>query len=66
MGFTKTVIFLAQFRDNLLTIEGDTGGRAVIEKMGERVKLVAIENGIAGMDFDTEEEYERIQKLMPG
>jgi hypothetical protein len=36
-----------------------------MEKMGDRVKLVAFENGTAGLDFDTEEEYERIQKLLP-
>jgi molybdenum cofactor cytidylyltransferase len=54
-------IFPSIFRNDLLAIEGDIGGRAVIEKRGDRVKLVALENGMAGMDFDTEEEYGRIQ-----
>ena len=54
------VIFPSLFRNDLLAIEGDTGGRAVIEKMRERVKLVAIENSIANIDIDTQEDYERI------
>jgi len=60
------VIFPFLFRDNLLALEGDRGGRVLIEKMGDRVKLVVFEDGTAGIDFDTEEEYECIQKLMPG
>lgn len=59
-------IFPSIFRDDLLAIEGDIGGRVLIEKMGERVKLVAIEEGIAGKDFDTEEEYERIRHRISG
>ena len=55
------VIFPVLFRDDLLALEGDRGGRVLIEKMGDRVKLVAIEDGNAGIDFDTEEEYERIK-----
>ena len=55
------VIFPSLFRHDLLAIEGDIGGRAVIEKMRERVKLVAIENSIANIDIDTQEDYERIK-----
>ncbi|MCX5886098.1 MAG: nucleotidyltransferase family protein [Proteobacteria bacterium] len=54
-------IFPSIFRDDLLAIEGDIGGRVLIEKMGERVKLVAIENSIANIDIDTQEDYERIK-----
>lgn len=60
------VIFPAQLRDHLLAIEGDIGGRAVIEKMVDRVKLVAFENSITDTDIDTEEDYEWIQKLISG
>lgn len=54
-------IFPSIFRDDLLALKGDIGGRAVIEKMGDRVKLVAIENSIANIDIDTQEDYERIK-----
>jgi molybdenum cofactor cytidylyltransferase len=54
-------IFPSIFRDDLLAIEGDIGGRVLIEKMGERVKLVAIENSIAHIDIDTQEDYDRIK-----
>jgi molybdenum cofactor cytidylyltransferase len=55
------VIFPSLFRNDLLAIEGDTGGRAVMEKRKDKLKLVVFEDCTAGMDFDTEEEYERIQ-----
>jgi molybdenum cofactor cytidylyltransferase len=55
------VIFPSLFRDDLLAIEGDIGGRAVMEKMEERVKLVPLENSIANIDIDTQEDYERIK-----
>jgi molybdenum cofactor cytidylyltransferase len=55
------VIFPSLFRDDLLAIEGDIGGRAVMEKMEERVKLVPLENSIAHIDIDTQEDYERIK-----
>ena len=61
MGFTKTVIFLAQFRDDLLAIGGDRGGSAVIERMTDRVKPVPIMDSRAGLDIDTQEEYEKIE-----
>ena len=54
-------IFPSIFRDDLLAIEGDRGGRVLIEKMGDRVKLVVIENSIANIDIDTQEDYEQIK-----
>lgn len=55
------VIFPSLFRNDLLAIEGDTGGRVVMEKMKDRLKLVVFEDGTAGIDFDTEEEYEWVK-----
>jgi len=52
------VIFPSTLKDDLLTLEGDRGGRALIEKMPERVKLVTIEDKRLGIDVDTEEDYE--------
>jgi len=55
------VIFPSLFRHDLLAIEGDIGGRVVMEKMKDRLKLVVFEDGTAGIDFDTEEEYEWVK-----
>jgi len=56
------VIFSSRLKDELLNLEGDCGGRTVIDQMQERVTLVAIDNALVGMDIDTQEEYEMIQK----
>ena len=55
------VIFPSTLKEDLLTLEGDCGGRKIIERMGNRVKLVAIESGIEGTDIDSEEDYEKMQ-----
>jgi len=52
------VIFPATLKDALHTLKGDQGGRVLIEKMPERVKLVTIEDERLGIDVDTEEDYE--------
>jgi len=53
-------IFPATLKDDLLTLEGDRGGRVLIENIPERVTLVSIEEEISGADIDTKEDYERI------
>ena len=55
------VIFPALFKDDLLAIEGDTGGRGIIQRMTDRVKPVPIMDSRAGLDIDTQEEYEKIE-----
>ena len=52
------VIFPSTLKDDLLRLEGDCGGRKIIETMKDGVKLVSIEEGIEGTDIDTREEYE--------
>ncbi|WP_435548076.1 nucleotidyltransferase family protein [Desulfobacterium sp. N47] len=54
------VIFPAKFKDELLALVGDSGGRSIIEKHKEELKPVEIENANAGIDVDTREEYEKI------
>jgi molybdenum cofactor cytidylyltransferase len=54
-------IFPSTLKDDLLTVEGDQGGRALIEKMPERVKLINIEDERVGADVDTVEDYARIK-----
>jgi molybdenum cofactor cytidylyltransferase len=55
------VIFPSALKDDLLALEGDRGGRALIEKMPGRLKLVTIEDERMGIDVDTEEDYECVR-----
>jgi molybdenum cofactor cytidylyltransferase len=57
------VIFSAKLRRDLLKLSGDCGGRVIIEKKGECVKLVNIEDKFIGLDIDKKEDYERIHRL---
>ena len=60
------VIFPATAKKDLLLLKGDCGGRRLIERMRDIVKLVEIEKSIVGMHIDTEEEYKNIQELKEG
>ncbi|MEI6127722.1 MAG: molybdenum cofactor cytidylyltransferase [Pseudomonadota bacterium] len=51
------VIFPAQLKDRLLALQGDAGGRAVMETMRGRVITVAVRSSLMGIDIDTPEEY---------
>ena len=55
------VIFPVSLKKELLGLEGDCGGRVVVERMESVVKLVPIEAGLEGMDIDTREVYEKIK-----
>jgi molybdenum cofactor cytidylyltransferase len=55
------VLFPSALKDLLLALDGDRGGRVLIDKMPDRVKLVAIEDVMAGADIDTAEDYVRIK-----
>ncbi len=54
------VIFSSALKQDLLGIEGDRGGRMLIERMPEKVKLVPIEESIEGLDVDTPEVYNSV------
>ncbi len=56
-------IFPASFRDELLSVEGDSGGRSIIEKHREKVVFVKNDNKAAGFDIDTSEDYESALKI---
>ena len=53
-------IFPYELREELLTIEGDIGGRRIIKDNPFLVKKVYIDNCILGLDIDTQEEYKRL------
>jgi molybdenum cofactor cytidylyltransferase len=54
------VIFPSSLRHELLLLEGDQGGRAIIDTMQHLVSLVAIQNELEAMDIDTHEEYHKL------
>lgn len=60
------VIFPVEFKDELLSLEGDEGGRAVIRNNPERVRFVEIEDKELFFDIDTEEDYEYALKRREG
>ena len=55
------VIFPASLKSDLLSLQGDCGGRVIIEDKKNMVKLVPIESDIEGADIDTREIYETFQ-----
>ena len=55
-------IFPISLVDELNALEGDVGGRQVINDNLDRVKYIKIDNHRAGMDMDTVEEYEKLKE----
>ena len=56
------VIFGENFKDELLKLEGDTGGKTVINNHQDKIKIVEIENSDEGKDIDTKEDYDMLKK----
>jgi len=55
------VIFPLALKHELLCLEGDRGGKAVVERMQHCVTLVAIGGAMEATDIDTAEDYEKIE-----
>lgn len=55
------VIFPKRFKEELLSIEGDIGGKVVIKNNLEHVLKVPIDNESEFIDIDTFEDYESIK-----
>jgi molybdenum cofactor cytidylyltransferase len=55
------VLFPASLKKQLLELTGDQGGRVLIDAMPDRVNLVSIDDGTAGADIDTAEDYRNIR-----
>ena len=56
------VIFGENFKEELLKLEGDTGGKTVISNHQDKIKIVEIENSDEGKDIDTKEDYDMLKK----
>ena len=57
------VIFPSDFKEDFLKLEGDVGGKVIINKNMEKVKFLEIEDSVEIVDIDTNENYENILKL---
>jgi molybdenum cofactor cytidylyltransferase len=54
------VLFPRQYFAELEAITGDEGGRSVLTRYPERVRLLEIDDALAGFDVDTPEEYQAL------
>ena len=58
------VIFPKRFRDELLCLQGDTGGRIIIDKYKNDVRFVELNNQLPLLDIDTPEDYKNILDII--
>lgn len=54
------VIFPRKYENELLALQGDNGGRSIINKHLESVKFLEVKNEWLLSDIDTEEDYKRL------
>ncbi|HEX6123656.1 MAG TPA: nucleotidyltransferase family protein, partial [Ktedonobacterales bacterium] len=59
------VYFPRAYFAELLALRGDEGGRSVLRRHAERVRLVALEPPETALDVDTPEDYARVSTLWP-
>jgi molybdenum cofactor cytidylyltransferase len=57
------VIFPKKFIAELLEIQGDSGGRSIINKHLEEVKFLEVKNEYLLNDIDTEEQYKQLLNM---
>jgi len=63
-GFPRSPnLFPPGFRNDLLALTGDQGGRALRQMHPRRTKMIAIKNEAALFDIDTPEAYEKVKRL---
>lgn len=54
-------IFSSDYKEELLKLNGDNGGRSIISKYPEKLVKVKIENDAEIFDVDTSDDYKRIE-----
>jgi molybdenum cofactor cytidylyltransferase len=54
------VIFPSALKQDLLALEGDQGGRAIMDQMQSLIRLVAIQDEREATDIDSVENYQRL------
>lgn len=54
------VIFPSKFKNELLSLEGDTGGKQIIWAHMDSVKFIEVKSELLLFDIDTEEDYKKL------
>ena len=57
------MFFDGYWKDELMKLSGDMGGRVLIKTHPERIKRVKIPNESILLDIDREEDYEKIKGI---
>lgn len=57
------VIFSDKFKEDLLELEGDVGGRVIINENPSYTRVVNVENEFILWDIDTKADYEKLLKI---
>ncbi|MBU5484719.1 NTP transferase domain-containing protein [Clostridium sp. MSJ-11] len=58
------VIFPIVFREELLALKGDIGGRKIIKENGNCVKFIDVEDEIEGLDIDDMNTYYNVNRVI--
>ncbi|MBU3105396.1 molybdenum cofactor cytidylyltransferase [Clostridium gasigenes] len=56
-------IFSENFKEKLLELDGDVGGRNIIKENNSCVKLISVKNEFILWDIDTKEDYNRLLEI---
>lgn len=57
------VIFSDKFKENLLELEGDVGGRVIINENPSYTRFINVENEFILWDIDTKADYEKLLRI---
>lgn len=57
------VIFSSSLREKLTSLNGDSGGRVLLEGLEGKIATVEFDDEKSGFDIDTREEYERVIRV---
>lgn len=57
------IIISNRYKDELLNVTGDKGGRDIIEKYFQKARIVNIENIKIGKDIDVPQDLDKLEKL---
>ncbi len=54
-------LFPQSFRDDLLALQGDSGGRQIMERAPEKIHEIIMAEKLGGIDIDTPGSYQRLK-----
>jgi molybdenum cofactor cytidylyltransferase len=62
--FGMPIIFPPKYREDLLKVKGDKGGREIIKNNADFVKRIDFEDELVGIDIDTMEDLRRVNQSL--